>query len=315
MHSSIHAAASATHAPKRASADTAPMHAASADGRVSTSQPGSSSHPATVSQLTGTPSPTPHPATSRSDDPNSTDAPPTGCSALLASQLLPTTSPAVGPLTSRPLTPPDVRTDSGRLTNTPSAVSSTDPQSSSANDNSSPPHVLAGVTGPSTSVHSEVLVFRLTATFTKQLAPLYTPPQWHMYACTSNGRPSYTPFTRLYTPVPWYEKCSSANVTKCGSPNPPRRTGGGGGGGGGGRHTQWSTTLLTPHVTRGPRTSMHTSSNAHAGGSGGGGADGGKGGDDGDGGGSGGDDGSGGGGDGSGGGGDGHGGDVADGGG
>lgn len=214
MHSSTHAAASAAHAPRRASADTAPLHAASADGRESASQLGTSSHPATVSQLTGSTSATPHPPTSRSDAPNSTDPAATGCSALPASQLLPATSPAVGPLTSSPLTPPDVRTDSGRLTNTPSAVSSTDPQSSSAKDTPSPPHVVDGVTGPSTSVHSAALVFRLTATFVKQLAPLYTPPQWHMYACTSNGRPSYSPFTSEKTPVPWYEKCSSANVTK-----------------------------------------------------------------------------------------------------
>ena len=68
-------------------------------------------------------------------------------------------------------------------------------QSSSAND--SP-------TSRST-VHSAALVFRLTASLTMHDAPLTFAPQPHWCACTANGRPSCTPDTRVYTPMPWYD--------------------------------------------------------------------------------------------------------------
>ena len=170
MQSSSHADASAAQAPSRASLDTAAPHTAAPSARLSASHTGSCNQPLTVPQLTGSAAASPHPSTSSSAVLNSTSDSLTGCSALLASQLLPLRSPAVGTPASRPLSSSELRTDSGKLTNAPSAVSSTLPQSSIANDAPDPPHTPS--TGPSTRVHSGALVFRLTATLAKHDAPL-----------------------------------------------------------------------------------------------------------------------------------------------
>jgi hypothetical protein len=124
----------------------------------------------------------------------------TGCSGLSAAQLVPERSPSSGARESSPANVDEALTSSGRDTNAPFAVSSTEPQSSSAKATLSSALQSAGASiGPSTVVHSGSLVFKLTASLAKHEPP----PHGHWYACTSNGKPSCMPRTREKTPTPW----------------------------------------------------------------------------------------------------------------
>ena len=89
-------------------------------------------------------------------------------------------SSVVGVYASSPLNSGELRTSSGRVTQAPSAVSCTLPQSSRSRVRPSPSRVrpspttvqpVGGKTGPITVVHSGSLVFMLTASLEKHEAP------------------------------------------------------------------------------------------------------------------------------------------------